>query len=491
ADLNAEEDGVPGPIGTVLGTGDFQSAILLCNYAKQRSNQYEKYLKKRAPKAKVSIRPQPHLKDPTNYSMLWRISDELLSSVFASEVEREVYLYVTPGTPAMAATLIMLAKSQYTSSILIQSNRDYSGYSNIRVPRTISESEKNVAQIVSAQVSTAADRADDHSAFGKILGESPAMVEARAMATRTALFAYPVLLLGESGTGKELFAQAVHSISGRAKKPFEAINCGAIPEDLIESELFGHEKGAFTGAIREKKGIFERANGGTVFLDELGEMPLAQQRRLLRVLQEKKILRVGGEKEINVDFRLVCATHQNLFKLVEKKEFRLDLYYRIAVIKIDLPALKDRGDDLEILSAFLLEKINKESKKNDVDYVEKKLSKKAMGALLDYHWPGNVRELESVLASCAVWVQGATIDRHDIEKNCFSEGLENVENGFGLDVAAIENFPKFCESLEKEKILSLKSQKLTKKEASAKLGYRNDNQTLTQKLKKYEIEGWK
>tara|TARA_B100001250_G_scaffold396240_1_gene402014 strand:- start:4886 stop:6385 length:1500 start_codon:yes stop_codon:yes gene_type:complete len=487
ADLRAEGDGVLGPVGTALNTRDFDSAILLCNYAEQESKAYERYLKRRVPKVKFSIDSQSNLKDPTNYSMLWRISEQVLRSIFEDEVDREVYLYVTPGTPAMAATWIMLAKSLFTPSILIQANRDYSGYSRIEISKKISESEKNIDQIISAQVSRAPDRADDDSAFGKILGSSPAIEEARTRATRTALAPHPVLLLGESGTGKELFARAVHSISGRGKKPFEAINCGAIPGDLIGTELFGSVAGGFTGAV-DKKGIFELANGGTVFLDELGEMPLEQQRALLRVLQEKKIRRVGGQKEIDVDFRLVCATHQNLLELVKEKKFRLDLYYRVGVIKIKLPALRERPEDLKLLSTIFLDKINKELKKNSSDYVEKTLSKGANEALLDYDWPGNVRELESVLTSCAIWVEGGYIKRLDIEKEFYSEGIEKDGRSFDIDVEAIENLTEFCENLEKKKLLSLRAQKLTKKEASAKLGYSDYNQTLTKRLKKHNIE---
>jgi len=490
ADLSSEEMGTLGPIGTALNTEDFQTAILLCNYSEKNSNAYERYLKKRVPGAKVQIDSYSDLQDPTDYSKLWSIGERVLESIAKDYPEFEVYLYVTPGTPAMAATWIMLAKSLFTSSVLIQTNSDFSGYRNIRIPKTISESEKNIDQIVSAQVSRAADRTDDHSGFSKILGDSPAIKEARIKATRTALSPHPVLLLGESGTGKELFAYAVHSVSGRGKKPFEAINCGAITESLIESELFGHEKGAFTGAGAQKKGIFERANGGTVFLDELGEMPLEQQRRLLRVLQEKKIRRVGGEKEIDVDFRLVCATHQKLRGLVKQRKFRLDLYYRVAVIKINLPALRDRGEDIKLLSTIFLEKINKESKKTNLDYVEKTLSEGAIQALLSYDWPGNIRELDSVLTACSVWCEGEVITELNIEKEFESEVGEREENASSIDIESIENLSSFYDDLEKRKIKSLRMQKLTKKEASAKLGYSDDNQTLTKRLNKHNLE-WK
>jgi two-component system response regulator PilR (NtrC family) len=203
-----------------------------------------------------------------------------------------------------------------------------------------------------------------------------------------------VLVAGESGTGKELVAKAIHYNSERKEKPFIAVNCGAIPENLLESELFGHEKGSFTGATQQKAGLFEVANGGTLFLDEIGELPPSMQVKLLRVLQEREFRRVGGTRNIQVDVRLVAASNKNLEEEVGRGAFREDLFYRLNVIRIMLPPLRERRDDIPLLIEHFYRNI---TGREGVDIAES-----AMCSLLDYHWPGNVRELENVVERCLV-----------------------------------------------------------------------------------------
>ena len=197
-------------------------------------------------------------------------------------------------------------------------------------------------------------------------------------------------MLGESGTGKELLAQAVHALSPRNDKPFSAINCAAIPENLLESELFGHEKGAFTGAIKQTKGKIELAHGGTLFLDEIGDVPLPLQVKLLRFLQERVIERVGGRQKISVDVRIVCATNQNLKELMATGNFREDLFYRLSEIVVDIPPLCEREGDSELLAHAFLAKFNEELGRNVRGF-----SAAALAALAEHRWPGNVRELEN------------------------------------------------------------------------------------------------
>jgi len=202
----------------------------------------------------------------------------------------------------------------------------------------------------------------------------------------------PVLLEGESGAGKEMMAQAIHHASARASGPFVAVNCGAINHNLVESELFGHEKGAFTGAVSRKPGLFERADGGTLFLDEIGELPLEDQVKLLRALEECHIKRVGGTKEIEVDVRIIAATNRDLFSEVEDGKFRRDLYYRLAVITFIAPPLRDRVDDiLPLARRFII--LHCERMKKPAPY----LTPEAEAALLRHHWPGNIRELKNVI----------------------------------------------------------------------------------------------
>ncbi len=224
-----------------------------------------------------------------------------------------------------------------------------------------------------------------------IVGRSREIMEVLDLIHRVAPTNATVLLRGESGVGKELFARAIHFLSPRADKPFVAVNCGAIPETLLEAELFGYEKGAFTGAYSSKKGKFELAQGGTIFLDEIGELPLHLQVKLLRVLQEKEIERLGGTKPIKVDVRIVAATNRNLERMVAEGKFREDLYYRLSVIPIFIPPLRERKEDIPVLVQHFLDRFNKEYDK-DV-----KVSPEVMEAFLRYEWKGNVRELQNVL----------------------------------------------------------------------------------------------
>ncbi|MEK4027524.1 sigma 54-interacting transcriptional regulator [Pseudobacillus sp. FSL P4-0506] len=229
--------------------------------------------------------------------------------------------------------------------------------------------------------------------FNDLIGDSPAFLSVKNLAQRISGSNSSVLLIGESGTGKELFAHAIHHNSMRASGPFVAINCSSIPEHLLESELFGYEDGAFTGAKKGgKKGQFEMANEGTLFLDEIGDMPLSMQSKLLRVLQEKEIHRVGGQKSISVDVRIIAATHRDLEKMVKEGEFRQDLYYRLNVIKIEIPPLRQRKEDVLPISRFLLKKLEKKFYRSGIE-----LSQEVALKLRQHSWPGNIRELENVL----------------------------------------------------------------------------------------------
>lgn len=218
-----------------------------------------------------------------------------------------------------------------------------------------------------------------------------------------------VLILGESGTGKEIFSKAVHSLSPRADKRFVAINCAAIPDTLMESELFGHEKGAFTGANKQSPGKFEVANGGTLFLDEIGDMPLALQAKLLRFLQERVVERLGGREEIPVDVRVVCATNKDLEEMVREGSFREDLYYRVSEIVIDLPALRDREEDKIGLARHFLRIFAEDQRRNIADFTAD-----AVEAISSYDWPGNVREMENKIRRAVIMAEGKQISADDL-----------------------------------------------------------------------------
>lgn len=251
---------------------------------------------------------------------------------------------------------------------------------------------------------------NQHAASSGIIATSPQMQAVLRMVERIAPTQATVLLLGESGTGKELLAKAIHQKSPRAKQPFVAVNCAAIPEALLESELFGYEKGAFTGAVAQTKGKIEYADGGTFFLDEIGDLPLSLQAKLLRFIQERVIERLGGRKEIPVNVRIVCATHRNLQDLIAQNLFRSDLFYRLSEISIDIPALREREGDILVIANTLLKRYCKEH-----NCKEKHLSTEAAQALEHYGWPGNVRELENKLKRAVILSSNLSITLEDLE----------------------------------------------------------------------------
>jgi two-component system NtrC family response regulator len=243
-----------------------------------------------------------------------------------------------------------------------------------------------------------------------IIAAAPPMLKACRLIEKVAPTSATVLLLGESGTGKELLARAVHDLSPRSGSNFVAINCAAIPENLLESELFGFEKGAFTGAAKQTKGKIEFADGGTLFLDEIGDLPLALQSKLLRFLQERVIERVGGRAEIPIDLRVVCATHQDLDELIREGRFRQDLFYRVSEITVRIPPLRERDGDVVILARAFLEAMAKTEGGRNQGF-----SPDALKAIERYHWPGNVRELENRVRRAAIMAEAAQITAADLE----------------------------------------------------------------------------
>lgn len=267
-----------------------------------------------------------------------------------------------------------------------------------------------------------------------IVGRSRKMVEALDIMKKVSLINATVLILGESGTGKELVARAIHYNSPRRTKPLIAVNCAAIPDNLIESELFGHEPGAFTGATSRNTGLFESANGGTIFLDEVGDLPALTQSKILRVLQDKEIRRIGGRESIKVNVRIIAATNRDLEKEIISKNFREDLYYRLKVVTIELPPLRERKEDIPELVGFFIRKYNHEfgRRVNGID-------DGALKAIRDYHWPGNIRQLESVIERAVLMSESFGISLRDIKSELrFFQGkdifdIELPEEGLNVE----------------------------------------------------------
>ena len=280
-------------------------------------------------------------------------------------------------------------------------------------------------------------RLEDRYRFENIIAKSSKMQRVIEVIKVVAKSNATVLITGESGTGKELVARALHSQSHRHNKPFIAISCAALPESLLESELFGHEKGSFTGAYAQKKGKFEFANGGTLFLDEVGEMSANIQVHLLRVLEEKEFTRVGGNEPIRVDVRVISATNKDLRKAIEKQEFREDLYYRLNVVNIELPPLRERKEDIPLLAEHFLHKFAMENRKEVTEF-----SPEAIEFLLDYDWPGNVRELENAIERAIILSKDSPITTADLPQENLSlvgsasigKNLKEVEKSHILNV---------------------------------------------------------
>jgi len=303
--------------------------------------------------------------------------------------------------------------------------------------------------------------------YDEIIGKSDAMQEIFGMISRVAPTDSTVLITGESGTGKELIAQAIHANSQRSYMPFIAISCGALPDTLLESELFGYEKGAFTGAIHAKRGRFEMADGGTLFLDEIGDISLKTQVGLLRVLQQKEISRLGSEKTTKVDVRILAATNRDLKQAIQEERFREDLYYRLNVISIHIPPLRERTEDIPLLVETFVRKFCAEMNKE-----EKKVGPSALKILVDYDWPGNVRELENVIERALVIGQGREILPDDLP---FSKGV--------LRPTELPKSLKLMEKIHIERILKENDWNISKAARELEI----DRQTLYNKMQKYEI----
>jgi transcriptional regulator with GAF, ATPase, and Fis domain len=276
--------------------------------------------------------------------------------------------------------------------------------------------------------------------FENIIGDNEKMQRIFELIEKVADSDSTILILGESGTGKELIAKAIHYNSYRREGPFVPVNCAAIPSELLESELFGHEKGAFTNAIRTRIGRFELANGGTVFLDEIGDMSPILQSKLLRVLQERQFERIGGIKTIKTDIRVIAATHQDLKLAVEQKRFREDLYYRLNVIPIHVPPLREKKSDIPLLVHHFLDHFNKSKKKKI-----KGMTNETLERLLQYDWPGNARELENTIERLVILLDNDVITPQDLPEKFqnlspgdFSKGVEIPEEGISLDIAVNE-----------------------------------------------------
>ena len=282
-------------------------------------------------------------------------------------------------------------------------------------------------QLVDAAISSNKIKAKNDSKETDIIGESDAVVKLRSAINKLARSQAPVYISGESGSGKELVARAIHKLGPRADRPFVAVNCGAIPSDLVESEFFGYKKGAFTGAHQDSEGLFQAADGGTLFLDEVADLPLSMQVKILRAIQEKAIRPVGTQSEVKINVRILSATHKNLQQLVANNEFRQDLFYRLNVIQLDVPALRDRKDDIPLLTQHIIKRLNDDTNSST------RIADSAYTALNKYNFPGNIRELENILERAFTMCDGNTIEAVDLQLDTSGTFEPTIETSKEVD----------------------------------------------------------
>ncbi len=424
-----------GPIGEIILREKFAKVIILSNQSGRDEEVFRDWLRK---KTKVDVYlEQAKLKRPTDYEGIYLAASKVLESYSKagdfSEIRR--FYNLTSGTPAMAAIWLLLAKSKYPGKLVEVSREE--GVRTVSVPLDI------YAELRLSQEEISDFDAVKYPEFDKIIHCCNSMKRLIRRAQSIAKYDINVLILGESGTGKELFARAIHAASDRRRKPFVAVNCGAIPKELIESEFFGYAKGAFTGADRNKKGFMECANKGILFLDEVGELPLSAQVKLLRALQDGNIQRVGATAPVKVDVRIIAATNRNLMEEVTKGNFREDFFYRLAVAVLQIPPLRKRDGDIDLLIDSFLKEINENYFKTES--IHKKLSHGARKLLCQYHWPGNVRELRYTLLRAAITTRNTIITEYDVQEAIFScavphsrgDTVLNRSLGNGFDIRKV------------------------------------------------------
>ncbi|MBI5014424.1 MAG: sigma 54-interacting transcriptional regulator [Deltaproteobacteria bacterium] len=487
ADLRApdDQDRGLGPIGQAVAVRPFDTIHLLSDHPKELVAPYLRWLQARTPTS-LTLHPV-RLSSPTHFGDIYRAAVAVVSDVWLRLGPASALTYhLSPGTPAMAAVWIILAKTRFPGE-LIESSPE-AGVQTASVPFDISadflpdllrKPDEELKRLSAGLPPEAPEFAD-------ILHRSVEMKRVVAKARRVAPRSVPVLIEGESGTGKELLARAIHAASPRRAKGPVVVNCGAIPAELVEAELFGHKKGAFTGASEARKGYFEAADGNTLFLDEIGELPLRAQVKLLRVLQEGEIVRVGSSDPIRVDVRIIAATNRNLMEEVAAGRFRLDLYYRLAVAILRLPPLCGREGDLGLLVDRLLDQVNQESA-TEPGYQKKELSAAARNLLLQQRWPGNVRELLNTLRRAAIWCSEAAITKEDVQDALLPAPARRSDDVLGKPLGEGLELPELLASVARHYLERSLAEAHGNKTKAAELVGLPSYQTFTNWLERYGV----
>lgn len=476
----------PGPIASALLAHErFDRVLLLTNYGFERSKPYCDWLEALAGYADVDLY-EIDLSSPINYAEIYEKVSAELKLVRLPRPEVVPTFHLSPGTPAMIAVWILLAKTRFPARLIQTSAQrglervDFNfDLASDFLPEYLKRSEDRIERLAGEQLGAPE--------FARIIHRSPAMRKQVDRAKRIAAFDVPVLVLGETGTGKELFAQAIHAASKRAGHPFIPVNCGAIPRELANSELFGHKRGAFTGADCDREGHFKAAEGGTLFLDEIGDLPSDTQVRLLRALQEREVTPVGASKPMEVNVRIIAATHRDLQVDVATGRFREDLFHRLAVGIIHLPALRERDGDVELLIDHFLDQLNSGAG-FEPEVRHKELSPEARKFLLVHPWPGNIRELYHALVRSVIWSDGDAITGEEVREALLqmtprSQGVLDrpLHKGFDLQTLLDEVSRHYLER-------AMQQASNRKKLAAELLGFPH-YQTLTNWLRRFDLEG--
>lgn len=485
ADLKGAGESPPsGPLLRIVASEPYDALYLLHN---QPSEQLQALIREVANTFSGSlVLRQVSLTSPIHFGDIYQAFDAVMAEAVKEHPKGHFTIQLSSGTPAMAAVSILIGKAKYPARF-IQSSREQ-GVQEEELPFDIAAdflpalAERSDNQLKSLMAGLAPSTA----AFNDIVSQNPHMEQLKQRAAVLAQRNVPVLIYGETGTGKELFARAIHNSSPRADKAFLTLNCGTIPPDLIDSTLFGHTKGSFTGASADHRGYFEQADSGTLFLDEFGELPLNCQVRLLRVLQEGTLAPVGSTKERRVDVRVIAATNKNLVDEVAAGRFREDLFYRVAIGVLNLPPLRDRAGDLVLLADTLLEQINHDAA-GQTAHIHKKFSAKAKKFIQSYRWPGNVRELYATLLRASLWKSAATLTDADI-KGALLDAPDRKEQILGRSLSkGIDIHGVVSEVCAHYIGRALQQSSGNKSEAAEMLGLKN-YQTLSNWMEKYGVE---
>ncbi len=413
---SVEKRRLTGPIATLLRS-DFSSVFdeiyLLYTYPEEECEKYFKLLSELSSINKIKV----SLDDPMDYRNIYLRIVEILNNIKGTKSEVKWNFHTSPGTPAMSSIWILLGKTSYPADLFtswVESGKER--VKKLDIPFNIYFD--FIPEFIKKEEEKIRSGWDKLPSFVRIIHKSPEMKKLLDLTYKISVYDIPVLILGETGTGKEMFAKSIHEASSRKGQMFKAVNCGAFPESLIETTLFGWSKGAFTGAEEDGKGLFRECDGGTLFLDEIGELSLNLQVKLLRVLQEKEFQRVGDNKTFKVNIRVIAATNKDIGKMVKGGEFREDLFHRLTIGILKLPPLRERDNDIILIAEHFLKEINLEFNRIEIinNYKEKQFSSSALQFIKSYNWPGNARELYNTIKRACIWLDNDKIYENDIKE---------------------------------------------------------------------------